>query len=41
MFNAYSEGLHNLGYIQLRSITLEFRLARGNYSLFPRLAATK
>ena len=39
MFNAFSEGLHNLGYIERRSITLEFRLARGNCSLFPRLAA--
>jgi hypothetical protein len=39
MFDAFREGLHDLGYVEGRNIILEFRLARGNSSLFPRLAA--
>jgi putative tryptophan/tyrosine transport system substrate-binding protein len=39
MFDAFREGLHDLGYVEGRNIILEFRLARGNSSLFRRLAA--
>jgi putative ABC transport system substrate-binding protein len=39
MFDAFREGLRDLGYVEGRNIILEFRLARGNFSLFPRLAA--
>ena len=39
MFDAFREGLHDLGYVEGRNILLEFRFARGDYSLFPQLAA--
>jgi putative ABC transport system substrate-binding protein len=39
IFDAFREGLHDLGYIEGRNIILEFRLARGDYSLFPQLTA--
>jgi putative ABC transport system substrate-binding protein len=39
MFDAFREGLLDLGYVEGRNIILEFRLARGNLSLGPQLAA--
>jgi hypothetical protein len=39
MYDAVRQGLHDLGYIEGRNIILEFRLAHGDYSQFPRLAA--
>jgi putative ABC transport system substrate-binding protein len=39
MFDAFREGLRDLGYVEGRNIILEFRLARGNLSLGPQLAA--
>jgi len=39
MFDAFREGLRDLGYIEGRNIILEFRLARGNRSLALQLAA--
>jgi putative ABC transport system substrate-binding protein len=39
IFDAFREGLRDLGYLEGRNIILEFRLAHGDYSLFPRLAA--
>jgi putative ABC transport system substrate-binding protein len=39
MYDAFRQGLHDLGYIEGRNIILEFRLARGDYSQFRRLAA--
>jgi putative tryptophan/tyrosine transport system substrate-binding protein len=39
MFDAFREGLRDLGYVEGRNIILEFRLARGNRSLGPQLAA--
>jgi ABC-type uncharacterized transport system substrate-binding protein len=36
---AFRQGLRDLGYVEGRNIILEFRLARGNLSLAPRLAA--
>jgi putative ABC transport system substrate-binding protein len=39
MFAAFRRGLRDLGYVEGRSIFLEFRFARGDYSLFPELAA--
>ena len=39
MFDAFRAGLRDLGYIEDRNIILEFRLARGNLSLGPQLAA--
>jgi putative ABC transport system substrate-binding protein len=39
MFDAFREGLHDLGYIEGRNIILELRLARGGYSLLPQLTA--
>ena len=38
-FDAFRTGLRDLGYIEGRNIILEFRLAGGNYSLGPQLAA--
>jgi putative ABC transport system substrate-binding protein len=38
-FDAFREGLRDLGYVEGRNIILEFRLARGNRSLGPQLAA--
>jgi putative ABC transport system substrate-binding protein len=35
MFAAFRRGLRDLGYVEGRSIFLEFRFARGDYSLFP------
>src|SRR5216684_2526238 len=39
MFDAFREGLRDLGYVEGRNIILEFRLTRGNPSLLPQLAA--
>jgi putative ABC transport system substrate-binding protein len=39
MYDAFRQGLHDLGYIEGRNIILEFRLAHGDYSQFPRLVA--
>jgi putative ABC transport system substrate-binding protein len=39
MFDAFREGLRDLGYVEGRNIILEFRLVRGNPSLLPQLAA--
>jgi putative ABC transport system substrate-binding protein len=39
MFDAFREGLRDLGYIEGRDIILEFRFAHGNRSLLPQLAA--
>ena len=39
IFNAFREGLRDLGYVEGRNIVLEFRLAHGDFSLLPRLAA--
>jgi putative ABC transport system substrate-binding protein len=39
MFDAFRVGLRDLGYVEGRNIILEFRLARGNLSLGPQLAA--
>jgi putative ABC transport system substrate-binding protein len=38
-FEAFRQGLRDLGYVEGRNIILEFRLARGNLSLGPQLAA--
>ena len=39
MFDAFREGLRDLGYVEGRNIILEFRFARGDLSLGPQLAA--
>jgi putative ABC transport system substrate-binding protein len=39
IFDAFRQGLRDLGYVEGRDIILEFRLARGNLSLGPQLAA--
>jgi putative tryptophan/tyrosine transport system substrate-binding protein len=39
MFDAFRQGLRDLGYVEGRNIILEFRLAHGNLSLGPQLAA--
>jgi putative ABC transport system substrate-binding protein len=39
VFEAFRQGLRDLGYVEGRNIILEFRLARGNLSLGPQLAA--
>jgi putative ABC transport system substrate-binding protein len=39
MWDAFRQGLQDLGYVEGRNIVLEFRLAHGDYSQFPRLAA--
>jgi putative ABC transport system substrate-binding protein len=39
MIDAFRTGLHDLGYIEGRDIILEFRLAHGDYSLYPQLTA--
>jgi ABC-type uncharacterized transport system substrate-binding protein len=39
IFDAFRAGLRDLGYVEGRNIILEFRLARGDSSLLPRLAA--
>jgi putative tryptophan/tyrosine transport system substrate-binding protein len=39
MFDAFRQGLRDLGYVEGRDIILEFRLARGDLSLGPQLAA--
>jgi putative tryptophan/tyrosine transport system substrate-binding protein len=38
IFDAFRAGLRDLGYVEGRNIVLEFRVARGDFSLFPRLA---
>jgi putative tryptophan/tyrosine transport system substrate-binding protein len=39
MLDAFRQGLRDLGYVEGRNITLEFRLAHGDLSLGPQLAA--
>ncbi len=39
MFDAFRQGLHDLGYVEGRNIILEFRFAHGDLSLGPQLAA--
>jgi putative ABC transport system substrate-binding protein len=39
IWDAFREGLRDLGYVEGRNIVLEFRLARGDLSLGPQLAA--
>ena len=39
MFDAFREGLRNLGYVEGRNIILEFRFARGDHTRGPQLAA--
>ena len=39
IFYAFKEGLRDLGWVEGRNIILEFRLARGDFTLFSRLAA--
>ena len=39
IFDAFRQGLRDLGYAEGRNIILEFRLAHGNLSLGPQLAA--
>jgi putative tryptophan/tyrosine transport system substrate-binding protein len=39
MFDAFRDGLRDLGYIEGRNIILEFRLAEGDFSRAPQLAA--
>jgi hypothetical protein len=39
IFDAFREGLRDLGWVEGRNIILEFRLARGDFTLFPRFAA--
>jgi len=39
IFDAFRQGLRDLGYVEGRNIILEFRLAHGNLSLGPQLAA--
>ena len=38
-FSAFREGLRSLGYVEGKDITLEFRLADGNFERLPELAA--
>jgi putative tryptophan/tyrosine transport system substrate-binding protein len=38
IFDAFREGLRDLGYIEGRNVILEFRLAHGNFTLLPKLA---
>jgi len=39
IWDAFRGGLRDLGYVEGRNIILEFRLANGDYSLFPQLMA--
>ena len=39
MFEAFRRGLKDLGYEEGRNITLDFRLAKGEFDRFPALAA--
>ena len=39
IFQAFRQGLREHGYIEGQNIVLEFRLARGDYGMIPRLAA--
>ena len=39
VFAAFREGLRDLGYVDGRSIVLDYKFARGNFSAFPQLAA--
>ena len=39
VFEAFRQGLRDLGYVEGRNIIIEFRLARGNLSLGSQLAA--
>ena len=38
IFDAFREGLRDLGYVEGRNVILEFRLAHGDFTLFPRMA---
>jgi putative tryptophan/tyrosine transport system substrate-binding protein len=39
IFDAFREGLRDLSYVEGRNIILEFRLAHGDFTLLPKLAA--
>jgi putative ABC transport system substrate-binding protein len=39
VFRAFREGLRDLGYVEGRTIILDFRFARGDYAVLPSLAA--
>jgi putative ABC transport system substrate-binding protein len=39
IFDAFREGLRDLGYVEGRNLILEFRLAHGDFTLLPKLAA--
>jgi putative ABC transport system substrate-binding protein len=39
IFDAFREGLRDLGYVEGRNIILEFRLAHGDFTVLPKLAA--
>jgi len=39
IFDAFREGLHNLGYVEGQNIIIEYRLAAGDYNRLPTLAA--
>jgi putative ABC transport system substrate-binding protein len=39
IFDAFREGLRDLGYVEGRNILLEFRLAHGDFARLPKLAA--
>jgi putative tryptophan/tyrosine transport system substrate-binding protein len=39
IFDAFRAGLRDLGYVEGRNIILEFRLAHGDFTLLPKLAA--
>ena len=39
VFAAFREGLRELGYVDGRSIVLDYRFAHGDFSAFPQLAA--
>jgi putative ABC transport system substrate-binding protein len=39
VFAAFRDGLRDLGYVDGRSIVLDYRFAQGDFSVFPRLAA--
>jgi putative ABC transport system substrate-binding protein len=38
IFDAFREGLRDLGYVEGRNVILEFRLAHGDFKLIPRMA---
>src|SRR6516162_10872907 len=38
IFDAFRDGLRDLGYVEGRNVILEFRLAHGDFALLPRMA---